>query len=57
MNSAQYRFLGAVFLFGLWGLLVVGMGAPVGQLVDAIYGALIGLGVFHATTSNKEVPK
>ncbi len=57
MNSAQYRFIGSVALFGLWGLLVAFKGAPVDPLINGIQAALIGLGVFHVAKSPSEGSK
>lgn len=52
MNSATWmKFLAGVLLFGAWLALVLLHLVPPGPLVDAIGYTLVGLGIYHTSTS------
>ncbi|BCF88655.1 hypothetical protein [Paraburkholderia largidicola] len=51
MNSSMWaKFLAAVLLFAMWLALVITKIVPADPLVFAISQALVGLGVYHAST-------
>ncbi|PRZ56553.1 hypothetical protein BX589_101203 [Paraburkholderia fungorum] len=53
MNSATWvKFLAGVLLFAAWFVLVLMRIVPPGPLVDAIGYALVGLGIYHATSNS-----
>lgn len=53
MNSATWvKFLAGILLFGAWLTLVLMRIVPPGPLVDAIGYALVGLGIYHASTNS-----
>lgn len=53
MNTSLWvKFLAAVLLFAAWGALVLMKLAPPDAFVFAIGQALVGLGVYHASTNN-----
>lgn len=52
MNASLWvRFLAAVLCFAAWGALVLMGKAPAAEFVFALGQALVGLGVYHASTS------
>ncbi|SIT43640.1 exported hypothetical protein [Paraburkholderia piptadeniae] len=54
MNSSMWaKFLAAVLLFAIWLALVIMKMVPPDPLVFAISQALVGLGVYHASTESK----
>ncbi len=54
--STTQKLIAAALLFATWGGFALAGLTPVAGFINAVYAALVGLGVFHITVTNPSQP-